>query len=199
MDDSEPEGRRSARRLLGNLYAFTVSLERERNRHPGSLLCRINECSHFVRCAATELNEIADEGEINVARNGKKNEAWRGSFTLLLAKPPFCSAKGGFARLNTNDHVGSELSKVNAPIEQLFTWTSAVESEPHGDPARNSDALVIQFLSVHNLIVIYGFQDETFSMYSHSNDRVKQGLKSMNISYPRWLFPVYRRYDRYVR
>jgi len=48
---------------------------------------------------------------------------------LFLARPLFCSTKGGVARLNTNDHAGSELSKVNAPIERLFTRTSAVESE----------------------------------------------------------------------
>lgn len=90
----ETEARWSARHLLENLYAFTIARERERSQHPGSSsLCPINECSHFVRCAATELNEIADEGEIGAARNGKKGEAWRGSFTLFLARLLFCRAK----------------------------------------------------------------------------------------------------------
>lgn len=146
MDESEPEARRSTRRLSDNLYAFTLSLGQKRSRHPSSFCAGVNECSHFVRCAATELNEIADEGEIGAARNGKKEEAWRNSFTLLLlllARSLFCPAKGGFARFNTDDHAGSELFKVNAPIERLFTSTSAVENELCNDLARKiCDALL---------------------------------------------------------
>lgn len=120
-----------------------LSLARARKEStPWFPLCRVNECSHFVRCTATELNEIVDEGEIGAARIGKKEEAWRGSFALFLARPLFCPTKGGIARSNTNDHVGSELSKVNVPIEWLFTRTSVVESEfVCNGLSCNSDAL----------------------------------------------------------
>jgi len=129
---------------------YSLVREREREPTPRFPLCRVNECSHFVRCAATELNEIADEEEIGAAWNGKKDEAWRGSFTLPHRETSFLySAKGGSARLNTNDHARSELSKVNASIEWLFISTSAVESEPcKWSCAQLWCILVIQFFRI---------------------------------------------------
>lgn len=146
-----------ARRLLENL-SFTLA--RERGRHPGSLCAPVNECSHFVRCPATELNEIADQGEIGAARNGKKEG---GSFTLFLTRPLFCPAKRGGLHAWTWI-AGSELSKVNAPIERLFTSTSAVECE------LVCSNLSCDYSGTLYLIIIYDCRDE---MYFYANNHVK--------------------------
>jgi len=140
------------------------SLVREREPTPRFSLCRVNECSHFVRCAATELNEIADEEEIGAAWNGKKDEAWRGSFTLLHARPLFSTRlKADLHAWTRTITLDQNYPKWTHRSNDFLSQLPPSKVDRANDLARNFDAFL-------------WFNSFVFCILP--NDHMKQGLKS---------------------
>lgn len=133
VDDDDDERDAEVNRMSASSFRRLVRLhplEWEKSRYlPAAFVPRKRTFSFRVRCATTELNEIADEGEIGT----KGRERSSGLFHSLIRErgAPFL-AIWIKVNLRSNTKKGRITPDRNylkwvRPIERVFAWTSVVE------------------------------------------------------------------------
>lgn len=113
--------------------------KRVENTQPAAFVPRKRTFSFRVRCATTELNEIADEGGKSVRKDGffhsscSREES--GTFLAIQIKVNLRSNK-------RKNHFGSKLFKPSSNRTNVFAWTSRRRN------ARQSCASLFDFLVI---------------------------------------------------